>query len=652
MPPRRVAKVTAATWLGLLLSLELYACAMLALRSFAATPLLPSWPSLVIPPLVVPPIVYVVVGLLGLRPLSLARRIAAIAAMCLLHALLVLATAALYTGPDLTEYEAALAVALWGSPAVTLLQLTAVLLVSARLHPLLQVRRRAPSVETRVAPLLRHPAEMTLQRPFVYPGTAAARARMAKIAVRGPARATPPEAPSVPPAPTHAVAEPAPEPAFVVAPFNAAEKMIRVPFDRVADQLPVEMFVRAREGLSDTLRPGVSLLVPLRLVVPQLSAGRVRVRWEEIADQFPHDELALPHAEIARRLPHGSLVLPLDEVVPQVPAEILERVAPPTDIDAIDDLRPSVEAPAPEAPDTAVARGAPAVETPPAPHDTSPAVEAPPVPQPTVPEPVMGAPADHALTGEARRVAAMLAPLMSGLEVGEHLDAGTTLVTVVAPPLREESVVRTATRIRPFLTDPRLSAPAAQATLVGKEATIVLTPFGSSLLVAAVASRSSLAWLERLSRSAVARARATERSDAHSGRNGSSARKPGLHVARVPSTVRELADSLTAFGPVAPTVLRDGEGSLSACLFLPHTVEAVPLAELARDLYAALDGAEIGPVTSVTLRLGEHRIVLRTITGTSVPPTMLVGGGPIDRPGLARIELERAAERLGALAEA
>jgi hypothetical protein len=116
--------------------------------------------------------------------------------------------------------------------------------------------------------------------------------------------------------------------------------------------------------------------------------------------------------------------------------------------------------------------------------------------------------------------------------------------------------------------------------------------------------------------------------------------------------VRELADSLTAFGPVSPTVLRDGEGSLSACLFLPHSVEAVPLAELARDLYAALDGAEIGPVTSVTLRLGEHRIVLRTVTGTSAPLTMLVGGGPIDRPGLARIELERAAERLGALAEA
>ena len=626
MPPRRVAKVTSATWLGLLLSLELYACAMLALRSFAATPLLPSWPSLVIPPLVVPPIVYVVVGLLGLRPLSLSRRIVAVGAMCMLHAVLILATAALYAGPDFTEYDTALAVALWGSPAVTLLQLMAVLLVSARLHPLLQVRRRAPRVETRVAPLLRHPAEMTLRRPLASERLEAAWADSAKAAARVTASASLPVPPAPQPSPSDAAVEPA-TPAFGLPPFNASERMIRVPFGRVADQLPVEMFVRAREGLSNTLRPGVSLLIPLRLVVPQLSEGRVRVRWEEIADQFPHEELALPHAEIARRLPHGSLLLPLDEVVPQVPAEILERVSPPADLDDIEDLLPPPAVDAPEAP-----------------------------PRPAA-EPSMAAPAPHALTGEARRVAAMLAPLMSGLEVGERRDAGTTLVTVVAPPLREESIVRAALRVRPFLADPRLSAPAAQATLVGREATIVLTPFGSSdvdgaLLVAAVASRSSLAWLERLSRSAVGDARTTERSETHSGRNGRTARKPGLHVARVPSPVRELADSLTAFGPVAPTVLRDGEGSLSACLFLPPSVEAVPLAELARDLYAALDGAEIGPVTSVTLRLGEHRIVLRTIIGTSVPPTMLVGGGPIDRPGLARIELERAAERLGVLAEA
>ncbi|PYN18304.1 MAG: hypothetical protein DME05_01305, partial [Candidatus Rokuibacteriota bacterium] len=406
MPPRRVAKVTSATWLGLLLSLELYACAMLALRSFAATPLLPSWPSLVIPPLVVPPIVYVVVGLLGLRPLSLSRRIVAVGAMCMLHAVLILATAALYAGPDFTEYDTALAVALWGSPAVTLLQLMAVLLVSARLHPLLQVRRRAPRVETRVAPLLRHPAEMTLRRPLASERLEAAWADSAKAAARVTASASLPVPPAPQPSPSDAAVEPA-TPAFGLPPFNASERMIRVPFGRVADQLPVEMFVRAREGLSNTLRPGVSLLIPLRLVVPQLSEGRVRVRWEEIADQFPHEELALPHAEIARRLPHGSLLLPLDEVVPQVPAEILERVSPPADLDDIEDLLPPPAVDAPEAP-----------------------------PRPAA-EPSMAAPAPHALTGEARRVAAMLAPLMSGLEVGERRDAGTTLVTVVAPPLRE-----------------------------------------------------------------------------------------------------------------------------------------------------------------------------------------------------------------------
>jgi hypothetical protein len=35
--------------------------------------------------------------------------------------------------------------------------------------------------------------------------------------------------------------------------------------------------------------------------------------------------------------------------------------------------------------------------------------------------------------------------------------------------------------------------------------------------------------------------------------------------------------------------------------------------------------------------------------GVSGTVTMLVGGGRIDRPGLARIELDRAATRLGAL---
>jgi hypothetical protein len=117
----------------------------------------------------------------------------------------------------------------------------------------------------------------------------------------------------------------------------------------------------------------------------------------------------------------------------------------------------------------------------------------------------------------------------------------------------------------------------------------------------------------------------------------------------VPSSVSELADSMTAFGPVAPTVLRDTAGSLRACLFLPRSLEALPLAEFAHDLYGALDGTELGEVSSVVLRVGAYCLVLRVVDGASNGGTVLVGAGPTDRLGLARIELDRAATRLGAL---
>jgi hypothetical protein len=106
---------------------------------------------------------------------------------------------------------------------------------------------------------------------------------------------------------------------------------------------------------------------------------------------------------------------------------------------------------------------------------------------------------------------------------------------------------------------------------------------------------------------------------------------------------------LTAFGSVAPTVLRDRAGLLSACLFLPSSLDAPPLAGFACDLHAALEGAEIGRVASVILKLGGDRIVLRAMDGAPGNVTMLVGVGRIERPGLARIELDRAASRLGAL---
>jgi len=737
--------------LELSLGLEVYACAVLALhaRGLRATPLDASL-ALVLPALVIPPVFYVLVALVIVRPLALLPLIGAAAAMCGFHGLLVAATGALFMIPDLLDYGAAVAFALWGSPAVTLLQLTAAPLVFARLRPLVSAPRpprgdaRAPVTQRRVeAPamtgLLRQaaPADAALA-PALHPSAPAASLRpstappVPATAFVSPLRAaahsttsapsathTAGSAPSIPTAATRSVASPRPAatrqpvaktPAVVAtaeaksAPAPAAESkrgeapskraldweepMIRVPFVRIADQLPVEMFARGPEGLKDTLRPGVSLLVPRKLLLPHLGEGLAPVKWDVVADQFPLDELAMTHEEIAERLPDGSLLLPLDEVIPQIPPELLTLSTPPVDVHQIEEFpepfqphapaQPDAsgeEAPAahvahvefaeePEAPAADAAERADEAETVDADvvaadQSVQPELEDSEPERPTYQPPalVLPEPEPHpepARSDQARRIAALLTPLLNGLEIGQRDGAGTTVVTVIAPTLSEDSVVRTAMRIVPFLSDARLPEPVTQATVTAAGTTIVLTPFGSretggALLVTGVASRAGLAWLERLSRAAAREAQIEADNGKHTGPENDSGAGPELRAAIVPPGVRELADSLTAFGTVVPTLLRDRAGALSACLFLPTSLDAVPLARFARDLHAALEGTEIGRIASVVLKLGSHRVVLRAMDGVSGTVTMLVGGGRIDRPGLARIELDRAATRLGAL---
>src|SRR5437867_1422491 len=152
----RSSRVRLVWALELSLGLELYACAVLALhaRGLRATPLEAS-PALVLPALVIPPVFYVLVGLVSVRPHSIRSVLGAAAMMCGVHALLVMATGALFMIPDLLGYGAAVAFALWGSPAVTLLQLTAAPLVFVRLRPLVFARLRplltprAPRAEAR-----------------------------------------------------------------------------------------------------------------------------------------------------------------------------------------------------------------------------------------------------------------------------------------------------------------------------------------------------------------------------------------------------------------------------------------------------------------------------------------------------------------------
>jgi predicted regulator of Ras-like GTPase activity (Roadblock/LC7/MglB family) len=94
-------------------------------------------------------------------------------------------------------------------------------------------------------------------------------------------------------------------------------------------------------------------------------------------------------------------------------------------------------------------------------------------------------------------------------------------------------------------------------------------------------------------------------------------------------------------------VLRDKAGVFRVCLFGPGALEPAPLAHLARDLFEALEEAKVGPMTSITLRLETHRLVVRALGSPAGHTTLLVVVGPMTRPGLARLELERAAKAIG-----
>src|SRR5262245_45243099 len=306
--------------LELALGLELYACAVLALhsRGLRATPILAS-PGVVIPALVIPPVFYVLVGLVSVRPFSVMRVGIAASAMCAVHALLVMATGALFVIPDLVDYGAAVAFALWGSPAVTMLQLTAAPLVLARLRPLIVARsapggtpaRRADiqtmgSASTAVrehmppTPALFREHTAAAQRPTVVTRHAAAvaLAPTVKASVATPSRpASMVREPAAPAAQTPAQRAPMtsssaatpPATSTPVVRINATtsplewpdrrasvdpvDPRVRVAFSRIVDQLPVEMFARGAKGLSDMLRPGVSLFIPRSLLLPHLAQG-------------------------------------------------------------------------------------------------------------------------------------------------------------------------------------------------------------------------------------------------------------------------------------------------------------------------------------------------------------------------------------------
>jgi hypothetical protein len=460
------------------------------------------------------------------------------------------------------------------------------------------------------------------------------------------------------------------------------EPVIRIPFERVMGQLPPGVFRLPLAQVGARLATSRILLVPQSVVVPQLTEGAVHVAWDAVADQFPADVLAVPAAEVTHRLANGSLVLPLDEIMGQLPPDLFAAfmMRAPVEMPGIEGF------PAPfkpirheEAAATVAAPPPPAVVETPAPVVTPVAtpVAAPPVAPVVIQErpsaapeapPAAGAtpalpsapPSAPAITttpevtrGDLSRLSSLLSQ-WDALVVDEARMGGFTVITAGAAGLAGEPLASAAGTLSALLAA-HAPWPVEQATLRAVGGALVLTPVGSSWATGAVIavglrSGGSLARLEMLARRAAA-GHAVSEATGQPHRPPDGAGLPRLEPGPEPMSGAEVAEALDAFGKLTATSFRDVErGALVHCFFPPEAA-AAPLAAFGCALVAAMSAERpaggLGPFHSAVLRSGARRLEVRRLpSAAGVAAILVVGGADTGRPGLARLQVERAAARL------
>jgi hypothetical protein len=220
----------------------------------------------------------------------------------------------------------------------------------------------------------------------------------------------PPVPPPPPPPPRPMVAAPAPPPPVEESVSGRQEPVVRVPFERVADQLPPDMFTLPPARLGESLHEPHVLLIPRRLVLPQLGEGAVEIPWTLVDGQFPDLAFAMPQNEVRRRFPDWVISLPMDEVVRQVGMDAFRVQSAAADLSDIRDF------PAPFNP------GLPEPEETPAPEPAAAAESTPrraPAP-PSVPAPIASRPASppaRAVKAEIAVAAPAAAPAATPAEI-------------------------------------------------------------------------------------------------------------------------------------------------------------------------------------------------------------------------------------------
>jgi hypothetical protein len=267
---------------------------------------------------------------------------------------------------------------------------------------------------------------------------------------------------------------------------------------------------------------------------------------------------------------------------------------------------------------------------------------------PRAPIPVPAA-AGSAETAEARRIAALLAPIAS-FDASVQVMEGVTVFAMAAPTVAPETAVAVAGLALPLLTDRRAPWSVDQITLRGPETALVLTPLGGRsdrgpVLAVAAPRGGALALLEILCR----------RAQGDRGR-GTAAPAPDtvsvagrrLVPAALPARAAGLTSSMTAFGAVSASVLRDAEGEGVLYFFLPSGGDAPAVAAFAQDLQTVMrKAAGSGALfRTAVLRCGNTFLVIQPEEIGHGRSIVVVAGGEVTRPGLAYRQVERATAML------
>lgn len=467
---------------------------------------------------------------------------------------------------------------------------------------------------------------------------------------------------------------------------------LRIGFGRIASQFPAEAFRMPVDRVAANLLEPGQILVPRRLAEPQLAEGVVRVAWEDIASQFPPQSLALTAEELSARIAGGTIALPLDEVVSQLSPETFAMPAARPDLLALEafpepfQVGPS-RAPQDLAPAGAAPESARVMPADPGPHLRSGAGA--PVPTPGGPasdgreraairrvgeslvleEPgppiaqvdAAAAPVESTPPGVAappgrdsaiEMFAHALAPAGSFEASAARVD-GLDVVVFGAPGLPAGEIREVVRRVTAALGDVPGSWRLEQVTVRGAEGALVITPAGAPdpvsgrpgrVVVAAVPRGGTLARIEQLCLTA-----------------GGGTLPAGAGMAAPPleqddSALTEklvrVAAILDAFGPVQPRVFRDPSRELLLYVYAPPGDDAAAFGTLARTLYHAVTGgpAPLGALDSVACRASTHRVMLRPVPGAPGRAAVLVAAGTgHGRPGLAHLQVQRAAAHLGTL---